>query len=140
MNIVGYNILGWIDVDVDGTTVSVQPDVSINDDQQICRFVAQYIADGGVIAPYVPATTSPEMTSLTARQFWLAASRINITKADVLALVDAMEDKDAADDLRIEVTETASFSRTNPAVDELASLLGITSEQLDSLWVWAAQF
>jgi len=80
------------------------------------------------------------MPTLTPRQFWLAASRINITKTDVLALVDAMEDKQAAADMRIEITETVSFQRTNPAIDQLATLLGITAEQLDSLWIWATQF
>jgi hypothetical protein len=80
------------------------------------------------------------MPTLSPRQFWLAASRIDITKDAVLAQVDAMEDKAASADMRIEVTETVSFQRTNPAVDELATLLGITAEQLDSLWVWAAEF
>jgi hypothetical protein len=80
------------------------------------------------------------MPALSPRQFWLAASRINITKTDVLALVDAMEDKQAASDMRIEITETVSFQRTNPAIDQLAALLSITPEQLDSLWTWATQF
>ncbi|MBB4954842.1 hypothetical protein H4S14_002735, partial [Agrobacterium vitis] len=50
------------------------------------------------------------------------------------------EDKAAAADMRIEITETVSFQRTNEAVDQLATLLGITPEQLDSLWLWAAGF
>jgi hypothetical protein len=54
--------------------------------------------------------------------------------------VDAMEDKAAAADMRIEITETVSFQRTNLAIDQLAALLSITPEQLDSLWTWAAQF
>ncbi|TWD54554.1 hypothetical protein FB480_103466 [Agrobacterium vitis] len=103
--------------------------------------------DGKLAAPVAPTLTAPTpeqiraaMPAVSPRQFWLAASRINITKADVLALVDAMEDKQAAADMRIEVTETVSFQRTNPAVDQLATLLNIPPEQLDSLWTWAAQF
>jgi hypothetical protein len=92
-----------------------------------------------VTAP-TPAQIRAAMPALSPRQFWLAASRINITKADVLALVDAMEDKAAAADMRIEITETVSFQRTNLAIDQLAALLSITPEQLDSLWTWAAQF
>lgn len=95
--------------------------------------------------PLAVAAPTPEqiraaMPTLTPRQFWLAASRIDITKDAVLALVDAMEDKQAASDMRIEITETVSFQRTNEAVDQLATLLAITPEQLDSLWIWAAQF
>jgi hypothetical protein len=103
--------------------------------------------DGKLAAPVAPTVTAPTleqiraaMPALSPRQFWLAASRINITKADVLALVDAMKDKQAASDMRIEVTETVSFKRTNPAIDQLATLLKITPDQLDSLWTWAAGF
>lgn len=103
--------------------------------------------DGKLAAPVAPTLTAPTpeqiraaMPALSPRQFWLAASRINITKADVLALVDAMGDKQAAADMRIEITETVSFQRTNPAVDQLATLLNIPPEQLDSLWTWAVQF
>ncbi|MCF1481653.1 MULTISPECIES: hypothetical protein [Rhizobium/Agrobacterium group] len=94
----------------------------------------------GVVVEYQPPPVTPVMPTLTPRQFWLAASRINVSKADVLALVDAMDDKQAAADLRIEITEAVSFERSNPAIDELAVLLGISGEQLDSLWVWAAGF
>ncbi|MCF1448594.1 hypothetical protein FS815_17400 [Agrobacterium vitis] len=94
----------------------------------------------GVVVEYQPPPVTPVMPTLTPRQFWLAASRIDVSKADVLALVDAMDDKQAAADLRIEITEAVSFGRSNPAIDELAVLLGISGEQLDSLWVWAAGF
>ncbi|MCM2443120.1 hypothetical protein HGO34_25805 [Agrobacterium vitis] len=94
----------------------------------------------GVVIEYQPPPVAPVMPTLTPRQFWLAASRIDVNKADVLALVDAMDDKQAAADLRIEITEAVSFERSNPAIDEVAVLLGISGEQLDSLWVWAAEF
>lgn len=97
-----------------------------------------------LVWPAAPTPTPEQiraaMPALSPRQFWLAASRINITKADVLAQVDAMTDKQAASDLRIEITETVSFQRSNPAIDQLATLLGIPPEELDSLWTWAAGF
>ncbi|MCF1436964.1 hypothetical protein GOZ97_00075 [Agrobacterium vitis] len=96
----------------------------------------------GAVVEFQPPPIEPVvvMPTLTPRQFWLAASRIDVSKADVLALVDAVDDKQAAADLRIEITEAVSFERSNPAIDELAVLLGISGEQLDSLWVWAAGF
>ncbi|MBB4007817.1 hypothetical protein [Allorhizobium taibaishanense] len=94
----------------------------------------------GIVIEYQPPAVKPVMPTLTPRQFWLAASRIDVSKTDVLALVDAMDDKQAAADLRIEVTESVSFERSNPAVDDIATLLGISGEQLDSLWLWASGF
>lgn len=136
IDFVGYTEDGLIHAKIDGVDLFVPNDMGNRHRQMI----AQWEDAGGIIAPYAAPAATVEYPSLTSRQFWLAASRINVTKADVLALVDAMEDKEAAVDLRIEVSETVNFQRTNPAVDELATLLGITAEQLDSLWVWAAQF
>ncbi|MBB4954410.1 hypothetical protein H4S14_004175 [Agrobacterium vitis] len=124
------------------------PDSTIPANAIVCtQAQAERPGDWSVVAGEIVAAPSPTleqiraaMPALSPRQFWLAASRINITKADVLVLVDAMEDKAAAADMRIEITETVSFQRTNDAVDQLATLLGITPEQLDSLWTWAAQF
>ncbi|MBB4956267.1 hypothetical protein H4S14_004369, partial [Agrobacterium vitis] len=79
----------------------------------------------GFAAPSAASPTLEQiraaMPALSPRQFWLAASRIDVTKDAVLALVDAMEDKAAAADMRIEITETVSFQRTNEAVDQLAT-------------------
>lgn len=124
------------------------PDGTVPAGALICtQAQAERPGDWSVVAGEVVAAPSqtPEqiraaMPTLSPRQFWLAASRININKTDVLALVDAMDDKAAAADMRIEITETVSFQRTNEAVDQLATLLGITPEQLDSLWTWAAGF
>ncbi|MCF1462601.1 hypothetical protein FS827_14915 [Agrobacterium vitis] len=115
------------------------------DDEQWVLFVSNPASrrwQNGAVVEYQSAPVDPVvvMPTLTPRQFWLAASRINVSKADVLALVDAMDDKQAAADLRIEITEAVSFERSNPAIDEVATLLGISGEQLDSLWVWAAGF
>ncbi len=117
--------------------------LEVEDDVEVGWSYAE--ADGFKAPTGAAPTPTPEqiraaMPALSPRQFWLAASRINITKADVLAQVDALTDKQAASDLRIEITETVSFQRSNPAIDQLATLLGIPPEQLDSLWTWAAGF
>ncbi|MGD9476159.1 hypothetical protein [Shinella sp. G-2] len=80
------------------------------------------------------------LVPLSPRQLWLVASRIGITKVQVLALVDVMEDQEAASDLRIEITEATTFERGHPAMDDLAGLLAIPAEQFDDLWIWAATF
>ena len=80
------------------------------------------------------------MTPLTRRQLWLAAARIGVTKEEVLALVAAMADQEAATDLKIEIEEAQSYERDHPAMDDLAALLAIDPLQFDDLWIWAAQF
>jgi hypothetical protein len=62
MKIVGYNVNGWIDVESAGVVWSVSPDATVNDDEAMNRFVADYPADGGVIPPYNPASAIPTIT------------------------------------------------------------------------------
>jgi hypothetical protein len=138
--------LAFYDIEINAGAIP-EDAVEITDDQwlELINHQGQRRFKDGEVVEYVPPAPTIDdiratMPALSPRQFWLAASRINITKADVLALVDAMEDKQSAADMRIEVTETVSFQRTNPAVDQLATLLNIPPEQLDSLWTWAAQF
>lgn len=77
---------------------------------------------------------------LSPRQLWLAAARIGVSKDQVLGLVDAMADQEAAADLRIEITEATSYERNHPAMDDLAGLLAIPVQQFDDLWIWAVGF
>jgi hypothetical protein len=78
------------------------------------------------------------MPSLTPRQLWLAAASIGVSKDQVLAKIDATFSGKDAVDLRIELTETVAFERSHPAISDLAGLLDVPADQLDSLWLWAA--
>lgn len=83
-------------------------------------------------SPPTPEELRAQMPTLTRRQFWLAAHDLGVTKTMVLAFT--------ADNLplQIEVEESTEFHRTYEAVTILAPLLGITPEQLDDVWMWAA--
>ncbi len=85
-----------------------------------------------------PVLSRAEYPTLTPRQLWLSAASISVTKEDVLAKVAEMSDQALALSLRIELTESVNFERSNPAIDDLARLLGIPAKQLDALWLWAA--
>ena len=85
------------------------------------------------------AARAAQLVPLSPRQLWLAAARIGITKDQVLALVDAMEDAEAAADLRIEISEATHFERAHAAMSDLAQLLGIPQAQFDDLWIWASE-
>lgn len=76
---------------------------------------------------------------LTARRLWLAAWRtMGLKKDDVIAMTAAMEDQDAAEELRIEIYEAREYERDHPAMDDLAALVGLPVEQFNALWRWAA--
>lgn len=76
--------------------------------------------------------------ALSARQFWLTAATIGITKGDLLAYVATNYEGQERDMLLIEIEETRDFSRYNVLVEEISSVLSIEPDQLDTLWVWAS--
>lgn len=81
------------------------------------------------------------LPNISARQLWLMAKEVNITKAAVLASLDTMADQDEAETLRIELTEPPleGYDRFSPAVETLREMQGIPVEQFDDLWAWASQ-
>jgi len=90
--------------------------------------------DFGTIASYDAPTIEEQRENyppLSSRQFWLTALSIGITKASILAATTDPE-------IEVVVNETTSFVRTDPAVSELATIMGVSETQLDSLWLWAA--
>ncbi len=137
MQVIGYTATGTIEIVVEETRYTV-PDDPGNRHRQM---LAEWEEEGNTIPPYVPPIKSIEeiraaMPPLTSRQFWLAANAIGISKSAVLAQIDTITDAAERGALRIEAAETASFTRTHPAVDELAGAMGITPTQLDDLWNW----
>lgn len=93
-----------------------------------------------VLAPVVPEP-EPEpqtleelraqMPPLTSRQIWLGAHSLGMSKADVKANTDDPE-------ILIEIEEATEFHRTYESVVMMSSIMGITPEQLDDVWMWWA--
>jgi hypothetical protein len=77
----------------------------------------------------------PELKPTT---FWKAAREIGVYKTDVLAQLNAIEDLNQREDALIDLEECLGFQRLNPLVVSLTSTYNITPEQLDDLWLWAA--
>lgn len=93
--------------------------------------VWQYVNELEDIIPLSPDEIREQMPTLSSRQFWLAAGAVNVTET---MLLDAATEESA----RIEISKTTIFHRLSPNVVALAPLMGITPEQLDSLWLWGA--
>lgn len=97
----------------------------------------QYINGAFVAPPAPPELTIEEireaMSPLTPRQLRLGLLSIGIHEADV-------DMKLVSDPSGMVEWKYASYlKRTHPLVDGLGSLFSITPEQIDTLWLWAAE-
>lgn len=101
--------------------------------------------DGSVFTPERPYRSAEErraaLPNISARQLWLMALDIGITKASILASLETMEDRTEAERLHIELTEPPmnGYERLSPAVETLREMQGIPEEQFDDLWAWASE-
>ena len=100
----------------------------------------------GVCEPALEALEvlpSPEPTPLapvTRRQLflWLNAN-LGLSRAYLRGRLEEIADPSAREAALIEFDEAATFERTHPLIDRLASALELTSEQVDAAFIAAAQ-
>jgi hypothetical protein len=75
---------------------------------------------------------------LTRRQLLLGLLSIDITESMVDAQIDLIADAEERAYSRIEWKAASTFNRHHPLVDGLAIAFALPSEQVDTLWRWAA--
>lgn len=97
------------------------------------------LVDGIPTMVYVLADVEASFPDLTARQFWLAAIELGISKSSLSSLVSQNYEGRERDLLLVEIEEAGSFKRDYPLVSELAEISGISESQLDDLWLWASK-
>ncbi len=132
MEVRGYTREGTIEVTIDGLGMTVPDDMS----NRHRRMIAEWEAAGNTIPAYVPP--APVLPPLTPRQLWIAALQAGVTKASVLEAIEAVEDPEEREYMRIEINEANAYSRHHPAVEKLAQMMAMPNSQIDALWVWAA--
>jgi len=140
----------WAMVSPEGVITNVEYDPSrlMPGDRTVLGIDASHeeITEGmiyrdGVILPKPEITpdelraTYPELTPPT---FWKAARQIGVYKADVLAQINAIPDEETREDALIDLEECTGFRRLHPLIVSLIPTHSITPEQLDDLWLWAA--
>ncbi|AUZ94745.1 tail fiber assembly protein [Agrobacterium phage Atu_ph02] len=84
----------------------------------------------------VPLHTEFAMQALSARQLWLMAYRIGVTKTQVIEMVENIPDDDTREIMLIELTEppTKGYERNHPAVEVVRQMLDIDTETFDGYW------
>lgn len=80
----------------------------------------------------------PPFPDLTRRQLLLGLLSIDITESMVDAQIDLIVDVEERAYSRIEWKAASTFNRHHPLVDGLAIAFALPSEQVDTLWRWAA--
>lgn len=91
------------------------------------------IYDGGTLLPAPP----PPLPAITARQFRLGLLDAGITPVAIDNAINNMTDELARARAQIEWEYATSFVRTHPLVATLSAALGLTPEQVDTMWAAA---
>lgn len=91
------------------------------------------------MAPRVWGGSSQDLVEvLSARQFWLAAYDVGVTREILFEHARSSFPAEEAGRMILEIEVATQFSRSYPLVDELADLVGLSSQELDALWRWAS--
>lgn len=114
-------------------------------DGQLIRFVDGAWGYSPLTAPETPPTEEPvDPLSLPIDRltFWLVAASAGVSKWTVRDRIAAMpeatpEEFQAKAEAIAWFEEAGQFRRNNPLLIAMAEADGITSSQLDALWVWA---
>lgn len=85
---------------------------------------------------YVWAVTheTPAQKPLTRRQFRLALVTNDYNLADIESLIAQIEDDMQRQIIQIEWQDATTFIRTSPNLLFMANLMGLSTEQVDTLW------
>ena len=76
---------------------------------------------------------------LSKAAFWLAALDLGVKKEDVQAHVTLIQDEYQREQMRILLEETATYRRESPMVELFSTILGIPEQQINDVWLWAAE-
>lgn len=96
-------------------------------------WAAGIAGDLGVIAEYV-APPPPPLAPLTRRQLRLGLLSNGITTADVEAAIAAIPDPMDRAVAEIEWADASTYERDHHLIEQVGSALGLTHEQIDTMW------
>lgn len=127
-----------LEVTQDGCTITPSMDGVVDlikdlncDKGKILNALSQFNSD------YVWAVTyeKPPLKPLTRRQFRLALVMNDFALADIEALINQIEDDMQRQIIQIEWQDATVFERNNSSLFAMAALMGLSSAQIDELWL-----
>lgn len=96
-------------------------------DEQFRRLLADWLAAGGKIAPYV--APEPPVPDITRRQLRLWLVRNGVTLASVEAAIDALPEPGRTE-AQIEWQDASVYKLSNPLVIEIGAAVGLTDPEM----------
>ncbi|MCA1403692.1 hypothetical protein I6F26_03620 [Ensifer sp. IC3342] len=93
--------------------------------------------EGAWMAEEIPKTPPVHMPALSARQIRLGLVTSGITPSQVGAVIEAMPEGADKEIARIEWEYATTFNRTHPLIASVGGALGLTEDQIDSMWTAA---
>ncbi|WP_421983341.1 hypothetical protein [Roseibium sp.] len=103
-----------------------------------------HVWEAGVWVYVTPVPPTPEenranMQPLTARQFRLGLLQSGRTLAQVEAAIAAIEDPTERETAQVDWEYASEFNRMHPLVVDISLALGLSPEQVDTLWLIAVE-
>ncbi|MDE3854384.1 hypothetical protein [Sinorhizobium meliloti] len=98
-------------------------------------------ANAGTVAPYTLPTQEEvraNMSTLTSRQFRIGLVRGGFTLAQVTSAIEAMPEAASKEEAKIEWEYATTFDRMHPLIASVGAALGLSDEQIASMWAAAA--
>jgi hypothetical protein len=135
-----YNQFGTIDCEINHPRLGWLPFTASPDDAVEHGRAIHAAALAGDVAAYVPpADPTPEeararLPNLTARQIRLGLIANGFTLDQVQTAIDAIPDAAQKAAAQVEWEYATQFERLHPLVASVGSALGLTDEQIDTLW------
>lgn len=138
----GVFILHCNITDVEGNTYEADYCSRPDDTFGLNPTIRQWLTDNPFfpVQPRAPATVREiraTLPPLTARQFRLGLVSSGFTLAEAASVIEAMPEGPAKETVKIEWECATTFSRMHSLVANVSGELGITDEQLDTMWLAA---
>lgn len=129
MNVIGYTESGSIRIDIDGAEMLVPDDMS----NRHRVMIAEWEAAGNAVPAYEPPPLPP-LAPLTRRQLRLGLLTNGITTATVEGAISAIPDPMDRAVAEIEWADASQFERDHHLIEQVGTALGLTPEQIDTMW------
>ncbi len=118
-------------------------EISAEDHTRLVEYPDAWRWQNGALVAYEPPPLSPEearatMRPLTARQLRLGLLNAGISPSVVTATIGGMPAGPDKDKAQIEWEYATTFNRVHPLIATVGGALGLTDDQIDVMWIAAA--
>jgi hydroxypyruvate isomerase len=115
------------------------PPQDLSNENRVRMAVQQWLEADNEVPQFVPPTAEEQramMGTVTARQLRHGLLNVSLDEADVEALIAAMPDEEERKRASIDWRTANEYERLHPLMVQISAALGLTPEQIDSLWTY----